>query len=332
MRMITRTIPSWHQSLIDAFRNPHDLAKFLKIDPLNHGFNSAPDGDFPMLIPREFANKMEKGNPKDPLLLQVMPGIRESDTKDGYATDPVGEAAATIAPGVLHKYKGRVLLVTTGACPIHCRYCFRRHFPYSDSLASGPNLDPAIEYIDANKEITEVILSGGDPLMLKNQALAKVIKRLEQIDHLQRIRIHSRMPIALPSRIDHKLTELLTTGRFTPVFVVHCNHPNELDQSVCDALKTLSSAGITTLNQSVLLRGINDNAETLKLLSEKLFSCGVLPYYLHALDQVTGAMHFEVATEKAVAIYNNLQKSLPGYLLPKLVYEKAGAESKLPLL
>lgn len=332
MRMITRTIPSWHQSLIDAFRNPHDLAQFLEIEPLNSGFKDVPDGDFPMLVPREFANKMEKGNSKDPLLLQVMPGIRESETKDGYATDPVGEAAATISPGVLHKYQGRVLLVTTGACPVHCRYCFRRHFPYSDSLASGPNLDPAIAYMEANEEITEVILSGGDPLMLKNSALETVIKRLEQIDHLQRIRIHSRMPITLPSRVDHELTELLTTCRFTPVFVVHCNHPNELDQSVCDALNTLSSAGITTLNQSVLLQGINDNAATLKLLSERLFSCGVIPYYLHTLDRVTGAMHFEVETAKTIAIYNNLRKSLPGYLVPKLVYERAGAESKLPLL
>lgn len=332
MRMITRTIPSWHQSLIDAFRNSHDLAKYLNIEPLGNDFNDAQDTNFPMLVPREFADRMEKGNPQDPLLLQTMPGIRELDTKDGYATDPVGEAAATIAPGVLHKYQGRVLLVTTGACPIHCRYCFRRHFPYSDSLASGPNLDPAIKYIEANRDITEVILSGGDPLMLKNSNLEILIKRLEQIDHLQRLRIHSRMPVVLPSRIDHELTRLLKTSRLTSVLVVHCNHPDELDQSVKDVLNALSNTGIIILNQSVLLHGINDNAETLKQLSERLFSCGVLPYYLHMLDRVAGARHFEVDPAQAIDIHSQLQSSLPGYLVPKLVYEKAGAESKLPLL
>ena len=332
MRMITRTIPSWHQSLIDAFRNPQDLAEYLNIAPLDLGFNSVQNEDFPMLVPREFADRIEKGNPQDPLLLQIMPSNRELETKEGYGEDPVGEAEATMAPGVMQKYHGRVLLVTTAACPIHCRYCFRRHFPYSDSLASGPNLDSAIKYIEANREITEVILSGGDPLMLNNTTLKTVIKRLEQIDHLQRLRIHSRMPIIVPSRIDLELTELLQTSRFTSVLVIHCNHPNELNQSVNDALSAISNAGIIILNQSVLLHGVNDDTETLKLLSERLFSCGVLPYYLHMLDRVTGAMHFEVETTKAIAIHSQLQNSLPGYLIPKLVYEKAGAESKLPLL
>jgi EF-P beta-lysylation protein EpmB len=308
------------------------LAEYLNIEPLDLGFNSVQDEDFPMLVPREFADKIEKGNPQDPLLLQIIPSIRELETKKGYGEDPVGEAAATMAPGVLHKYQGRVLLVTTAACPIHCRYCFRRHFPYSDSLASGPNFDSAIKYIEANREITEVILSGGDPLMLNNTNLETVIKRLEQIDHLQRLRIHSRMPIIVPSRIDLELTELLKTSRFTSVLVVHCNHPNELNQSVTDALSVISNAGIIILNQSVLLHGVNDDTETLKLLSERLFSCGVLPYYLHMLDQVTGAMHFEVEPAKAMAIHSQLQNSLPGYLIPKLVYEKAGAESKIPLL
>jgi EF-P beta-lysylation protein EpmB len=215
--------------------------------------------------------------------------------------------------------------------PSNCRYCFRRHFPYSDSLASGSNLDYAVEYIETNKDISEVILSGGDPLMLKNSALKAVIKRLEQIDHLQRLRIHSRMPIMIPKRVDQELARLLAVSRFRVIFVIHCNHPNELDPSVRQALKILTEAGITMLNQTVLLHGVNDNIETLHMLSERLFSFGVLPYYLHMLDQVTGAMHFEVESKKARALHKQLQNLLPGYLVPKLVYEKAGADSKLLL-
>ena len=330
--MITRTVPPWHQSLIDAYRNPHDLAKYLQIELETSKFTDKQEMVFSTLVPRDFANRMHQGNLNDPLLLQVMPCTMESEATQGFSTDPLEETAATVSPGVLHKYYGRVLLVVTGACPIHCRYCFRRHFPYSDSLASGPNLDLAIQYLEKNRDISEVILSGGDPLMLNNSVLETVISRLEQVDHIQRLRIHSRMPVVLPSRIDNELTQLLKTRRFTPVLVIHCNHPNELDQEVCDTLNVLSKTGITILNQSVLLRGINDTPETLALLSEKLFSCGVLPYYLHLLDQVSGAAHFEISTGKAIAIHEKLQQSLPGYLVPRLVHEKAGAKSKLPLL
>lgn len=274
---------------------------------------------------------MEKGNPKDPLLLQVLPGIEEANTQDGYCLDPVGDAAATIAPGVIHKYKGRVLLIATGACPIHCRYCFRRHFPYSDSVANGINLGPAIEYLNFNRDISEVILSGGDPLMLSNSTLKTMINRIEGIGHLQRLRIHSRMPITLPERIDQETAKLLASSRLQIIFVVHCNHANELNHDVHQAIDTLTKSGITVLNQSVLLRGINDCSDTLQMLSEKLFSFGVIPYYLHMLDQVAGAMHFEVGIERALAIHKHLQNSLSGYLVPRLVHEKAGATSKLLL-
>jgi EF-P beta-lysylation protein EpmB len=329
--MITRTEPSWHQSLSNAIRTPEQLAEYLDIDQTDLRFENELDRDFPMLVPREFADRMEKGNPKDPLLLQVLPQADEAKTDDGYGFDPIDETAATVVPGVLHKYHGRVLLVVTGACPIHCRYCFRRHFPYSDSTAGGPELASAIAYIDSKPEITEVILSGGEPLMLSDSVLKEIIQRLGQIKHLQRLRIHSRMPITLPARINQELGESMAASRLKIAFVIHCNHPNELDQSVRQAINTLSSNGISILNQSVLLRGVNDNIEMLQELSEKLFSYGILPYYLHMLDRVSGAMHFEVEKSKAKAIHRKLQNLLPGYLVPKLVYEKAGAESKLSL-
>lgn len=285
-----------------------------------------------MLVPQGFAARMGKQNPQDPLLLQVMPRVDELHTTPGYCQDPVGDNQATMAPGVLHKYSGRTLLITTGACSIHCRYCFRRHFPYSDSNSCGINMQPALEYLKSNQDITEVILSGGDPLMLSDTALSELIRGLEQIGHIQRLRIHSRMPVTLPERVTPELVQLLTASRFQTIIVVHSNHANELDASVAVAVKRLSQQGITLLNQSVLLRGINDSTEVLYRLCTRLFSIGILPYYLHMLDRVQGAMHFEVGTSEAILIHNQLQALLPGYLVPKLVYEKAGAKSKSPVL
>ncbi len=329
--MIPRTVPPWHQSLIDAFRRPEELAQYLEIEPSDIDQELNLNTGFPMLVPRGFADRMEKGNPQDPLLLQVMPSIKEKITDDNYCPDPLREADVTVAPGALQKYQGRVLLIATGACSIHCRYCFRRHFPYSDSIAYGTDMDHAVRYLKANRDITEVILSGGDPLMLSNSSLKTMIYQLDGIEHIQRLRIHSRMPVTLPERVDPEMANILGTSRFKIVFVIHCNHANELDQSVSKAITTLAGSGITLLNQSVLLRGINDSCEKLRMLSERLFSFGVLPYYLHMLDRVSGAMHFEVATESALAMHKHLQGSLPGYLVPRLVYEKAGAESKLLL-
>ncbi len=329
--MITRTVPAWHQSLINAFREPDELAGFLQIDPAALYSGPAPDTGFSMLVPRGFAGRMEKQNPQDPLLLQVIPRRDELHSKQGFCLDPVGDTAATMAPGVLHKYSGRALLITTGACSIHCRYCFRRHFAYSDSNTCGANMDTAMEYLQANRDIEEVILSGGDPLMLGDTALEELIHRLGQVDQIQRLRIHSRIPVTLPERVTQELAKILATNRFQTIMVVHSNHANELDQDVSLAMKELSRQDITLLNQSVLLRGINNNIEVLSQLCTRLFSMGILPYYLHMLDRVQGAMHFEVAASEAVSIHNQLQRRLPGYLVPKLVYEKAGAKSKLPV-
>ncbi len=324
-------MPAWHQALINAFREPDELARYLQIDPKIFYPEQAPDTGFPMLVPQGFARRMEKQNPRDPLLLQVMPGVEELHTAPGFCQDPVGDAEATMKPGLLHKYSGRALLITTGACSIHCRYCFRRHFPYSGSNTCGPNIGQAIDYLKANPEVVEVILSGGDPLMLSDTALQQMLVELQQIKHIQRLRLHSRMPITLPERITPKLVQILTSNRFQTIMVVHSNHANELDVSVAEAMQHLTQYGITIFNQSVLLRGINNNTEVLQQLCTRLFSLGILPYYLHMLDRVQGATHFEVGASEAVSIHKQLQESLPGYLVPKLVHEQAGAKSKLAI-
>jgi len=324
-------MPAWHQALINAFREPDELAHYLQIDPGLFYPEQAPNTGFPMLVPLGFARRMEKQNPRDPLLLQVMPSIEELRNAPGFCQDPVGDAEATMKPGLLHKYSGRALLITTGACSIHCRYCFRRHFPYSGSNACGPNIRPAIDYLKANPEVDEVILSGGDPLMLSDTALQQMLAELQQIKHIRRLRLHSRMPITLPERITPELVQILASNRFQTIMVVHSNHANELDVSVAEAMQRLTRYGITLFNQSVLLRGINNNTVALRQLCTRLFSLGILPYYLHMLDRVKGAAHFEVGTSEAVSIHKQLQESLPGYLVPKLVYEQAGAKSKLAI-
>lgn len=329
--MITRTIPSWHQSLIDAFREPDELARYLQIDPSIFHLGQELDTAFPLLVPRGFADRMEKNNPQDPLLLQVIPRHEEFLTRLGYSSDPVGDMDAIVAPGVLHKYHGRALIIATGACSIHCRYCFRRHFPYSNSNAYNDNWQLALEYLKSNQDITEVILSGGDPLMLSDTILNSLVQELEDIDHIQRLRIHSRVPITLPDRVTPELIDVFSTSRFQSILVVHSNHANELDQRVSRNMRRLKQAGITLLNQSVLLRGVNDSLEALSNLSNRLFSIGISPYYLHMLDRAQGATHFEVSMKQARSIYAQLQVTLPGYLVPKLVYEKAGAKSKLLL-
>ncbi len=329
--MITRTIPSWHQSLIDAFREPDELARYLQVDPATFHPEQGLNTTFPMLVPRGFADRMEKNNPQDPLLLQVMPCSEELHTKSGYNSDPVGDTYATVAPGVLHKYQGRALLITTGACSIHCRYCFRRHFPYYDSNAGNDNWQLALEYLKKNPDITEVILSGGDPLMLSDTTLQILMHKLEDIGHIQRLRIHSRIPVTLPERITQEIIDLLSTSRFQSILVIHSNHPNELNEEVSQAILRLKQTDITLLNQTVLLRGINDNPETLCNLSNRLFSLGILPYYLHMLDRAQGTSHFEVAPKQATSIHAQLLAMLPGYLVPRLVYERAGATSKLLL-
>ncbi len=329
MHIIPRTGQPWQQLLADSFTDPGQLLRYLGIESSLLPVSREAADEFRMLVPRGFAARMEKGNPADPLLRQVLPISAERERESGFSVDPVGDAAATLSPGVLQKYRGRVLLITTGACAIHCRYCFRRHYPYFDASLSG-GWRKQLDRIRIDPTVTEVILSGGDPLMLDDTVLAGLIRELEEIPHLIRLRIHSRLPIVLPERSGPDLVHLLTGSRLQTVLVVHCNHPQELSPGVAAALQPFQQAGITLLNQTVLLRGVNDRTETLCELSERLFSCGVLPYYLHVLDRVAGAAHFALPKERICRLGREIGGYLPGYLVPRLVYEQAGAGSKLP--
>jgi L-lysine 2,3-aminomutase len=274
---------------------------------------------------------MEPGNPYDPLLRQVLPLREELQHFPGYNHDPVGELNAVATPGVIHKYKGRVLLIATGACAVHCRYCFRRNFPYGELQLSSQKLQLAVTYIADRPKISEVILSGGDPLLLNDEKLGHLLQRLGTIVHIKRIRIHSRVPVVLPSRITPPLMDnLLDTGKQI-VLVIHANHPKELSAEVGSVCAQLRQRGITLLNQSVLLKGVNDDGDTLCRLSERLFAFGVLPYYLHLLDHASGTGHFAIDDDRAKQIVQHLHRNLPGYLVPKLVEERAGAAYKLPV-
>ena len=322
---------AWKRELAQAFTRPADLLRHLGIERTKAGEMRAAAADFPMLVPRGFAALMQPGNPRDPLLVQVLPGVAELLDASGYCADPVDDDAARQAPGLLQKYAGRALLVVTGACAIHCRYCFRRHFPYAEH-ASGQRFDAALAAIKAAPDLREVILSGGDPLMLDDEVLKRLIERLERVNHLHRLRLHTRLPVVLPSRVTNALCRLLTSSRLRPVLVVHANHPTELGAAAADALGMLVEARIPLLNQSVLLRGVNDDADLLAALAERLFDLGVGNYYLHQLDRVTGAAHFEVSDDRALQLVDTLRTRLPGYLLPRLVREIAGASSKVPIV
>jgi EF-P beta-lysylation protein EpmB len=326
----THQRPAWKSELAQAFRSPADLLRYLGLEQTATAAMQSPPADFPLLVPRGFAALMEPGNPRDPLLLQVMPSAAEQLDAPGYCADPVNEVAALRAPGLLQKYPGRALLVATGACAIHCRYCFRRHFPYAQQ-ASGRRSDAALAMIRSSPDLHEIILSGGDPLMLDDASLAELIAGLNGIAHLRRLRLHTRLPVVLPSRVTSALCELLGGGPLRTVVVVHVNHHAELGAAAADALGMLSQARIALLNQSVLLRGINDDAQTLAMLAERLFDLGVGSYYLHQLDRVQGAAQFEVSDDRALDLIDTLRARLPGYLVPRLVREIAGADSKTPI-
>jgi len=314
----------WQFELANAITSVDELLYELELEQLENKIvrNSA----FRLLVPRAYVKKMQKGNADDPLLMQVLP-VTAENTLSGF-TDPVGDLNAMATPGLLHKYQGRALLVTTGACAIHCRYCFRRHFPYSDSNPRKNEWKQALDYLHTHDDIQEVILSGGDPLLLDNAKLAQLFTALEHIPHIQWLRIHTRLPVVLPSRIDDELITLLHKLRFRISFVIHANHANELMTDELEALQRLSSSGITLLNQSVLLKGVNDCTTSLAALSKRLYEAGVLPYYLHMPDPVQGAMHFDVPQYRAIEILNTLKNELPGYLLPRLVREIQGEASK----
>lgn len=329
--MITRTVPTWQAELAAAFRDPRELLAELGLPSGTSGATELTLRQFPMRVPRSFVRRMRKADPHDPLLRQVLPMEAEQRSSPDCVTDPVGDLSAMRQPGVLHKYHGRVLLIATGACAVHCRYCFRRHFPYTTAHAQPDRWRTALDYIASDDAIREVILSGGDPLSLVDEKLAGLTARLSAFPHVQRLRIHTRLPIVLPSRVDEPLLSWLAGTHLKVVVVVHVNHPNELDDEVQAALTRLTAIGVALLNQAVLLRGVNDNAETLTALSEALFSSGVQPYYLHQLDRVDGAAHFAVQDRDALSLLTNLRNQLPGYLVPKLVKEEPGAASKVPL-
>jgi EF-P beta-lysylation protein EpmB len=327
---------SWRAALALAVRDPGRLAAVLGLDGAAAA-SLAADGAaeaarrFSVRVPLEMAARMRRGDPADPLLRQFAPAAEETAAVAGWGRDPLAEAAATPVPGLLHKYRGRVLLVLTGACPVHCRYCFRRHFPYGDHALGEEALAAALAYVRADASIHEVILSGGDPLSLSDEALAALEARLAAIPHLRRLRLHTRWPIAVPSRVDTALLDWLGRSRLRPVVVVHCNHAAEIDGDVRAALGALRARGIAVLNQSVLLRGVNDSADALCELSEALHDAGVVPYYLHLLDRVEGAAHFAVAEREARRLVREMADRLPGYLVPRLVREEAGGSAKTVL-
>ncbi|MDH5184055.1 MAG: EF-P beta-lysylation protein EpmB [Gammaproteobacteria bacterium] len=322
---------SWQQLQAQAIRSPEQLLRRLQLPASLLAEIENSSLAFSLRVPEPYLQRIEPGNPDDPLLRQILPLAEELHTTKGFSCDPVGDGAARNLPGLLHKYHGRVLIITTGSCGIHCRYCFRRHYPYNDDRLSDDHWQGILGYLREDPNITEVILSGGDPLTLSDQRLQNQLQDLAEIPHLQRLRIHSRQPIVLPQRVNDELLQMLAKSRLQTVLVVHVNHANELDGEVKACMQQLKQAGITLLNQSVLLRGVNDDANSLCELSERLFECGILPYYLHQLDRVVGAAHFEVDELQTRSLMEELRRRLPGYLVPKLVSEQAGAAYKLPL-
>ena len=320
---------SWQQQLANTVNSAQELLETLELpDNLLKGAEQGAN-DFAIRVPRAFVARMETGNMRDPLLRQVLPFIDEQNPPPkGFVLDPLGETSSNTTAGIVHKYKNRVLLIVNGSCAVHCRYCFRRHFPYADNQLSRQQWREALSYIQERPEINEVILSGGDPLSSSDGRLFELIQQIESIEHVTRLRIHSRLPIVIPERITHELMTRLQQSRLQVIMVVHANHANEIDAYVGKALLHLHKSGITVLNQSVLLKGINDNAQSLIDLSERLFEFKTLPYYLHLLDKVVGAHHYDVSEEKAVEIMMQIQATLPGFLVPKLVREIDGEHSK----
>lgn len=317
---------TWQKILAQGFSSGNALLKFLSLP--QELANKGAELQFKTRVPRGFAARMQKGNPHDPLLLQALALPQELEKVAHFINDPLEELNANPVEGLMHKYHGRVLLTFTGACAINCRYCFRRHFPYAKNNPGRKGWGAVLRYIEADTSIHEVILSGGDPLLATDKALGDFIVQLEAISHVHTLRFHTRIPIVLPERIDNAFLAMLSATRFQKVMVLHCNHPQELDESVKQVCSKLRATGCHLLNQTVLLKGINDTADTLAALSQRLFAFGVLPYYLHVLDKVAGAAHFDLPSMKALQLHQQLQSLLPGYLVPRLVREEAGKAHK----
>lgn len=332
--IVTLNPPSredWLSQLADVVTDPDELLQLLNIDT-NAELQAGRDARrlFALRVPRAFIARMEKGNPNDPLLRQVLTSREEFIVAPGFSTDPL-EEQHSVVPGLLHKYRNRALLLVKGGCAVNCRYCFRRHFPYADNQGNKRNWQAALDYIAAHPELDEIIFSGGDPLMAKDRELDWLIAGLEAIPHIKRLRIHSRLPIVIPARITDELTARLERSSLQVLLVNHINHAREIDEEFRGAMARLRKAGVTLLNQSVLLRGVNDSAPTLAELSNALFDAGVMPYYLHVLDKVQGAAHFMVSDEEARRIMRELLTLVSGYMVPKLAREIGGEPSKTPL-
>jgi EF-P beta-lysylation protein EpmB len=321
----------WQAEMADAITSPAELVAALGLDRSFVAPAQAAAAGFRLRVPRSYVARMRHGDPADPLLRQILPVESELQDVANYVNDPLGEHAALRAPGLLQKYRGRALLITTSACAVHCRYCFRREFPYSDQTSDAPRWSAALAEIARDASLEEIIFSGGDPLSLSDARLASLTDALGKIPHVRRLRVHTRQPVVLPSRVDDGLTGWLRSLRFPTVFVLHVNHPNEIDTQVRLACEKLRATGVTLLNQSVLLRGVNDNVDVLAELSRRLFDTGVLPYYLHVLDHVRGAAHFAVPDPEARALAGELASRLSGYLVPRLVREVYGAPAKVTL-
>ncbi|MBM3971835.1 MAG: EF-P beta-lysylation protein EpmB [Planctomycetes bacterium] len=321
----------WRRSLAEAIRDPNRLLARLGFTA--EEIRSPKLGQqFPLLVPESFLKRMQPRDINDPLLRQVLPIADEDEEVAGFKIDALDEATYRKAPGLLQKYEGRALLVLTGACAVHCRYCFRRHYPYSQEPKRFDDWEPAFAALEQDESIHEVLLSGGDPLMLTDERLTTVVRRLESIPHLRRLRWHTRLPIVLPDRVTLEWLDMLTSTRLTSIVVVHANHPHELVADCALALRQLTQSGVMTLNQAVLLRGVNDAVETLVGLSERLIDLGIKPYYLHQLDRVAGTAHFEVPEETGLRLMAELRQRLPGYAVPQYVREAPGQPFKVPLV
>lgn len=317
----------WQRALSNAIRDPAELLEYLNLPVSLLEGAIAANQSFALRVPRGYCQNIEKGNPDDPLLRQILPLDAELIHDAKFMLDPVADLAAIEVPGLLHKYHGRVLIITTAACAVHCRYCFRRHFPYQENR-TDLDWQQTVDYIQAHTDIHEVILSGGDPLSLTESRLKNLTDKLINIPHIKTLRLHTRQPIVLPERVNTELLSWLDSLPWKIVMVLHCNHANEISRDVASALEQLHQHHVTLLNQSVLLAGVNDNSAALVSLSKNLFEHNVLPYYLHMLDKVQGAKHFDVSHNKACQLIEEMRHQLPGYLVPRLVEEKAGEKSK----
>ncbi|MCG9576203.1 EF-P beta-lysylation protein EpmB [Vibrio tubiashii] len=332
--IITRKVVSveqnWLKQLANGISDPAKLLEQLEIDPKPWQDGFAARKLFAQRVPQSFVDRMEKGNPYDPLLRQVLPLSEEFEVHPGYSNDPLEEQNNAI-PGLLHKYRNRALMIVKGGCAINCRYCFRRHFPYDENKGSKSVWQQSLEYVAQHSEINEIILSGGDPLMAKDEELLWLIDHIADIKHIKRLRIHSRLPVVIPERITQALIQMLNETRLQVVLVTHINHAQEINQELRDRLSHLKQAGVTLLNQGVMLKGVNDSIESQVDLSNALFDAGILPYYIHVLDKVQGAAHFYISDQEAKAIMAGLMERVSGYLVPKLTREIGGRTSKTPL-